>query len=292
MALRLAVAAFTRGAKRSAAGALCASMLGACAGVHHMNDAVRNTVERTLSPKSIQYSIALTDVERTTTGTRSYGPTSIAMLPVETSSDGRRYLAPAVYSEANGEIAHAGSEGLASQASPSTVEPRASTSTTPYMFEDSVLLVAIYPTMNALHFTLANKTARAMKIVWEDAMFVDPDGRSGRLTHAGAGRDFGDRGMSQPPTIVLRGAIVSDAVVPSNNVQLVLIGEERQARLTPLLPTPDASQAELPSVIARLHKDYVGRSLAMLLPLEVEGVRSDYLFTFTVTDVTARAPHR
>jgi hypothetical protein len=254
----------------------------ACAGVHRVNDAVRTTVERTLAPRTVQYTLALRDVERPPTAVARGGPSTISALTLDAANRTPGELTTqGVYAESNGDVATA--DGAAAEESAST---HAARGITPYVFSDSAVVVALYPTATAIHFTVANRTDRSMRILWDRALFVDALGRSGTVTHAGAGADFGDRTVTQPATIVLRRAMVSDAVVPSENVELVHMGDGRQARIRPMLPSPDCALEELPRVVAKLRADLVGRSIAFLLPLEVDSERADYLFTFVITDVS------
>ncbi|MDQ6830043.1 MAG: hypothetical protein M3081_14395 [Gemmatimonadota bacterium] len=273
---------------------IAAVVLGACTSVHQARDAVRNTVERTISPQGIHYAIALADVERTSSSAPArFGESSMALLPTQAFDlEVGRAVQQHVHAVANGEVVGAGDTSRPAESSAMAGEvPRSNDGgVTPFLYQDSALVIGIYPTADALHFTLGNRTTHALRILWNDAAFVDVAGRSGRLMHVNAGREFGDRSATQPPTIVLRGATISDAVVPADNVQLIHIGEGRQARIAPLLPAPDASRAEIADRITELRRKYIGRSMALLLPLEIEGLRTEYLFTFVITDVSAQRP--
>ncbi|MEX0719954.1 MAG: hypothetical protein WD059_04745 [Balneolaceae bacterium] len=88
--------------------------------------------------------------------------------------------------------------------------------TAKYVYQDSSLSIVWIPHVSKFYFELENKTNHSMKVVWDEAAFVDPNGRSMRVMHSGV--KYSDRENSQPSSIVVRGGSLSDLVFPTDYV--------------------------------------------------------------------------
>ena len=152
--------------------------------------------------------------------------------------------------------------------------------TTKYGFEDDLIRIVWLPTPEEFVFDLTNKTNHSIKIIWDEARYVDENGNSKRVMHSGV--KYTDRNNPQPPTTVARSATVSDLVFPTENVDSVgglytAWGEE------PLFPTSSTSGSS-EDLLAKAKK-YVGKSVKILLPLQIEETVNQYIFVFKVNDV-------
>ena len=152
--------------------------------------------------------------------------------------------------------------------------------TTKYSFEDDLITIVWTVTPQELAFELTNKTNHSIKIVWDKAVYIDEKGSSKKVTHFGV--KYADRNNPQPPTTVSGSATVSDLVFPAENVDYVG-GPYGGWRIKPLFPT--FSTSGTPEDLLAKAKKYVGKSIQVLLPLEVERTVNDYLFVFKVNDV-------
>ena len=151
-----------------------------------------------------------------------------------------------------------------------------------YSFEDEMVRIVWIPTASELSFVLTNKTDHSIKIVWDEAAFVDQDGISQRVIHAGV--KHADRNNSQPPTVVVRKGTVTDLIVPSDNIYYVS-GEYGGWRKAPLFPdtrAPNAEELKLET------GKYIGKTIQVLLPLQIEDVVNEYIFIFEVQSVEAQ----
>lgn len=144
-----------------------------------------------------------------------------------------------------------------------------------YSFEDEMIRVIWIPTAPKLSFILTNKTDHSIKIVWDEAAFVDQDGMSQRVIHAGV--KYIDRNSSQPPTVVVRGGTVNDLIIPSANIYYE--GAYGGWREAPLFPSIFATDAK---VLKSKTEQYIGKTIQVLLPLQIEDVVNEYIFIFEV----------
>ena len=102
---------------------------------------------------------------------------------------------------------------------------------------------------------------------------------SKRVMHSGV--KYIDRNNPQPPTTVVRGATISDLVFPTDNVYWVS-GRYGGWREKPLFPSLSPVSPE--ELLAQA-KQYVGKTVQVLLPLQIEDVINEYIFAFKINDV-------
>ena len=150
---------------------------------------------------------------------------------------------------------------------------------TKYSFEDGLTSIFWSATVSEFSFVLNNKTDHSIKIVWDEAAYVDIDGISQRVMHAGV--KYADRNSSQPPTVVVRKGIASDLIIPSDNIYYVsgTYGGWRKEPLLPDIKKPNAEELELKA------EKYIGKTIQVLLPLQIEGIVNEYIFIFEVQSV-------
>ena len=142
---------------------------------------------------------------------------------------------------------------------------------TKYSFEDELMSIFWMPTVSALYFVLNNKTDHSIKIIWDEAAYVDIDGISQRVMHAGV--KYADRNNSQPPTVVVRKGTVTDLIVPSDKV------DRGKYRMIPYIWAPNAEELKLKA------EKHIGKNIEALLPLQIEDVVNEYIFIFEVQSI-------
>lgn len=153
---------------------------------------------------------------------------------------------------------------------------------TKFTFDDSLVRITLAPITDGFAFRLENKTLHSIRIVWDDAAIVDPAGESGRVLHSGV--KYVDRNSSQPPTVVVAKGFVTDIVVPTSNVTYSS-GAYGGWHTSPFLPRPPMVSANREAILSDLRERYTGKSVKLLLPLQIEGFTNDYLFTFSILGV-------
>lgn len=149
--------------------------------------------------------------------------------------------------------------------------------TTKYRYEDDMIEIIWLPLSTQFAFSLKNKTDHSIRIIWDEAVYVDQNGSSGRVMHSGI--KYIDRSNPQPPTVVVKNANIDDMILPTDNVYYVS-GKYGGWRTKPLFPNRAASQEEL----NKLTQEYIGKEVKVLLPLEIQETINEYIFTFKVED--------
>lgn len=152
---------------------------------------------------------------------------------------------------------------------------------TKYSYTDSLIKVIWLPMTNQFSFNLTNHSTHSIKIIWDEAVYVDVDGSSHRVMHSGV--KYIDRDQSQPPTIVVKGANVDDIVLPTDNVYFVS-GQYGGWKVKPLFKSTASSAEELEAIKSQ----HVGKVVKVLLPLKIEETTNEYLFTFKIEDFTSK----
>lgn len=126
-----------------------------------------------------------------------------------------------------------------------------------YLYEDNVISILWSDTKDMFVFLLKNNSENSLKVVWDEAAFVNENNESGRIIHKGVAK--GKANESQTPTVVLKGTELSDLIAPVDRLDNWLI---------PRIGVQDPKMA--------------GKTVKILLPIEIKGVVNEYIFTFDI----------
>lgn len=103
----------------------------------------------------------------------------------------------------------------------------------------------------------------AIKVVWDDAVFVDCSGSTSKVMHLGI--KYSQREASQPASTIIRGASLEDVACPTSNVRYSeLLKEWVTESMYPDKITKEAQQIRL------------------MLPIQIRDVVNEYVFVFDV----------
>ena len=149
-----------------------------------------------------------------------------------------------------------------------------------YVYEDNLLKILFFPTARQISFSIKNKTDHSIKIIWDEAAYIDEDNSSHRVMHSGV--KFMSRDQPQAPSVVVAGGTLEDMVYPTDYAYYS--GGWKQ---NPLLPTEKAFAEEVAEFTRRV-KDLWGKRIGILLPLQIEGVINEYTFMFKITNAWVR----
>lgn len=145
-----------------------------------------------------------------------------------------------------------------------------------YSFSDDLVDITWYPTNDGFFFDLTNKTNHSIKIIWDEAVYINEDGQSKGVIHSGV--KYADVSVSQAPSVIARGTKISDLVFPKDNITWSSYSGSWVE--TPLFENID------PSIITITTKarKYIGKSVQVLLPLQIETIVNEYIFIFKIDD--------
>ena len=152
---------------------------------------------------------------------------------------------------------------------------------TKYSYEDDMIKIIWLPLSTQFGFTLKNKTDHSIKIIWDEAVYVDQNGSSERVMHSGV--KYIDKSNPQPPTVVVKNANIDDMIVPTDNVYYTS-GQYGGWRTKPMFPNIASTQDELNT----LTQKYIGKEVKILLPLKIQETINEYIFTFKVEDFISK----
>ena len=161
-----------------------------------------------------------------------------------------------------------------------------------FYFEDNLVKILWIVTSRHIAFLLQNKTDHSIKIPWDEAAYVDETGRSHRLMHSGI--KYSDRDRPIPQSVVVRKGILEDTIVPTDYISWSE-GTKYSAGSwdeKPLLPDSDFHGDYIKGKYPTLEdfdnavKSYIGKTIQVLLPLQIEDVINDYIFTFKIDSVS------
>jgi hypothetical protein len=155
-------------------------------------------------------------------------------------------------------------------------------------------MVRVLWLVNSLNisFSIQNKTDHSIKIPWDEAAFIDAKGSSHRVMHSGV--KYTDRANPQAPSIIARKASIEDIVFPADYVYWREGSRYSPGRWEekPFFVSTDFhgtyTKGDYPSLesFEQAAKSNIGKSIQVLLPLQIEDVINDYIFTFVVENVT------
>lgn len=143
-----------------------------------------------------------------------------------------------------------------------------------YRYEDDCIGITWNVGSKMLYFTISNKSSHSIKINWDDISFVDMSGVARRVIHSGI--KYVDKDKEQASTTIPRNASITDLLLPSHNIVYYdYIGWVVNYLFPCKYQTTDLMIQNAPS--------YVGKEMAVLLPIEIGGVRNEYTFTFKLS---------
>jgi len=145
-----------------------------------------------------------------------------------------------------------------------------------YLYEDEMIKILWLPTSKKIGFFIENKTDHSIRLIWDEAAYVDTDGETHKVIHAGV--RYINRDAPQAPSVIVRHGILSDIIYPSDYIYYADGWHER-----PLFT--DSQMGGNPMELLEAGKQYIGKTIQVLLPLEIEGVTNDYIFIFKINNV-------
>ncbi len=145
---------------------------------------------------------------------------------------------------------------------------------TKYVFEDENIKIFWLVLDNQYSFTIYNKTSHALKIIWDDVVYVNTDKSISKMIHSGI--KYIKMNEGQVPTTLPRGAKLEDILVPVDNIHFI----SNKWITNSLFPNGFSSDDAMEKA-----KTLEGERVSILLPIKIEDVQNDYTFIFKINSV-------
>jgi hypothetical protein len=139
-------------------------------------------------------------------------------------------------------------------------------------YKDNIISATWDTDTSPLLLTLKNLTDKTIKIIWDNAAFIDINGNAGRIMHTGT--KYSDRNDFQPPTIIPKKTSVIENIVPTRNVYFTDYGWV-EGKLF-IYKTNDYKETV---------NDFTGKHIKILIPIVVDNDTIEYIFDFKVKSV-------
>lgn len=132
---------------------------------------------------------------------------------------------------------------------------------TKFSYIDNVVDLIIFATSSKFAFELKNLSPNSIKIIWDEAVFVDADGSTSKIMHAGT--RYSDRNSSQPATTIISNAKIEDVATPTDRVRYSSVLSEWVSDT--MFPTSPHLK---------------GKQLRLMIPIQIKNVINEYVFVF------------
>jgi hypothetical protein len=129
-----------------------------------------------------------------------------------------------------------------------------------------------YTNKSRLNFKIKNNSKSTIRIIWNDAAYVNANGSTDRIMHLGV--KYTDRNESQPPTSIPSGAYIEDVIIPTSVVSYEPYFGWTEGNLFGVSKHKRVAKGQL--------ENTYGKKVKVLLPIEKDGIITDYEFSFTV----------
>lgn len=134
---------------------------------------------------------------------------------------------------------------------------------TKFSYIDGYIDVLIFAISTQFNFILKNVSDNSIKVIWNEAVFVDSDGGTSKIMHIGT--KYSQKEGDQPATTIIKGAKIDDQACPTKNVKYNDVLKEWVT--DPLFPAkPNLTVSPI----------------RLMLPIQVKEVINEYIFIFDV----------
>jgi len=134
---------------------------------------------------------------------------------------------------------------------------------TKFSYIDDYIDIVIFGGSQQFSFLLKNISQNTLKLVWNEAVFVNFNGSTSKVMHAGT--KYSQKDGDQPASTIIKGASIDDIAAPTCNIRYSDVLKEWMT---------DSMYPESP---ARTPGEF-----KLMLPIQVKEVVNEYIFVFKV----------
>ncbi len=136
---------------------------------------------------------------------------------------------------------------------------------TKYSYVDDIIDILIYGGSHDFSFIIKNVSDNSIKIVWNEAVFVDVDGTSSKIMHSGI--KYSQREGDQPASTIIKGAKIEDIATPIDKVYY----------------SDNLKKWTSKSLYSNADKDKEDQTLKLMLPIQIKETINEYIFEFKLS---------
>lgn len=136
---------------------------------------------------------------------------------------------------------------------------------TRFSYADNFIDIVLLGEDRQFSFILKNVSDNSIKLIWDDAVFVDFDGATSKIMHKGI--KYSQREAGQPATTIIKGAKIEDIIIANNNVYFC-----DNPRVNDWL-----TRSMYPS-----EKGLNPGQLKIMLPIQIKNIVNEYIFIFDI----------
>lgn len=134
-----------------------------------------------------------------------------------------------------------------------------------------------------INVMIANNTPYSIKVNYNDIMYSNTNNKICRMMSKNL--SYNEKNIYHQPTIILKDSYIYDEFISVNH----FVGN----RSISLLPTEIDNESKSlekkrKTALNKIKKNYVGSKIKMYIPIEIDGITNEYLFTFKVKNVTVQ----
>ena len=157
-------------------------------------------------------------------------------------------------------------ENVKEQYSKSKITILAEENETKNSYEDDFIKIIWLPALTEFSFTLENKSDNSIKIIWDEAVYIDEDNTSLKVMHSGV--KYADGGKAQPLTVIAKKTKINDLVTPVDNIYYENPSKYSSGgwRKRPLFSVQKSA----------------GKTVKILLPIQIQETINEYIFSFKI----------
>jgi hypothetical protein len=136
---------------------------------------------------------------------------------------------------------------------------------TKFSYIDNYIDILIFAGEKEFYFTIKNISSNTIKVVWNEAVFVNVNGSTSKIMHTGI--KYSQRDADQPSSTIIKGAKLDDLATPINKVyydDILKIWDRK-------------------SLYEDAEKGKENQILQLMLPIQVKDVINEYVFKFELT---------
>lgn len=134
---------------------------------------------------------------------------------------------------------------------------------TKYSYIDKYIDILIFAESSRFSFRIKNVSENTIKLVWNEAVFVDSDGSTSKVMHVGT--KYSEKDGDQPASTIIKGAMIDDIAAPTKNVRYSSVLKDWV--IDPIFSTTYSKSLD---------------PVRLMLPIQVKDVINEYVFIFDV----------